>query len=752
MAEQRSAGGWWDWLLIALVAAGLAASFAATAERWRAELANRTVDVVFDYDGVKEMAVAEGLPVEEALRRLKEAGATGAAVSERPLADLSNSGQVEVVSGQAILDVLRLTGRLEPRWDALLRRAEPGTGGTGGPAAGLIDQAATYVAAGRGPSDRAFWDGLLARLRSVGTTIAVVPAGAPGGPIYRVAADVGPVLETGVGFDAGAIERAAKAGLGVALRPANVPGADAGTIARTFAGLPPARYTEAIFAGEEVLGYPNNLKEAARVLRERGLTFGIIEFAKQRGENALAAQAGYEAVRVHSITERELPTMAKTVAVERMLLAARERDMRTLYLRPLFPILALPAGARAGAGLPAAGQATMGAGALAYNLDYVRQVAVGLKRQGFSTGPARPFDIIGAPLGKAAGDWRKTVVLLAIMAAAVGAAGLYLLERLATAWGRRLPVVPQAVLLILATAGTVLLYLKGHTILVRQAWALGAATIFPTAAVWFTLLRPDERSKPRVGARPGAERGAGSASGLLPAFGRLWLAAVISFAGAFLVVGSLADTRFLLKVNEFAGVKLMHVIPLAVVAVLAVAVWLGEQPRPRRAGELVAEAWRYPLRLGHVVIAVVALIMLAVYILRTGNQSFLPVSDVERSVRSYLETTLAVRPRTKEFLLGHPAFILVPFLLRDRRWAAWAIALALGVIGQLSMVNTFTHIHTPLVISAWRGMNGLILGSIIGLVVAWAYDRFVSLGAGSGGGRRQAGGESQQAGEGGSGE
>ncbi len=118
-------------------------------------------------------------------------------------------------------------------------------------------------------------------------------------------------------------------------------------------------------------------------------------------------------------------------------------------------------------------------------------------------------------------------------------------------------------------------------------------------------------------------------------------------------------------------------------------------------------------------------------------------------------------PRTKEFLIGHPAFILAVYLavrggvvnqrgagatsatagkdsadgrqdgqragssaqhgaaadLRRRWlfWVAWPLLLA-GVIGQLSMVNTFAHIHTPLAVSALRTALGLVFGSLIGIL------------------------------------
>ena len=39
-----------------------------------------------------------------------------------------------------------------------------------------------------------------------------------------------------------------------------------------------------------------------------------------------------------------------------------------------------------------------------------------------------------------------------------------------------------------------------------------------------------------------------------------------------------------------------------------------------------------------------------------------------------------------------------------------------AVIGQVSLVNTYAHIHTALVMSLRRSLNGLVLGIILGIV------------------------------------
>jgi len=114
---------------------------------------------------------------------------------------------------------------------------------------------------------------------------------------------------------------------------------------------------------------------------------------------------------------------------------------------------------------------------------------------------------------------------------------------------------------------------------------------------------------------------------------------------------------------------------------------------------------------------------LLIYVMRTGNADVGAVLPFEQQLRNSLQDLLTVRPRTKEFMLGHPLLLLLLYTgYRDVRFIP---LLVLGAIGQVSMVNTFAHIHTPVVISLLRGFNGLWLGILGGLVliVLWKIGR-----------------------------
>ena len=56
-----------------------------------------------------------------------------------------------------------------------------------------------------------------------------------------------------------------------------------------------------------------------------------------------------------------------------------------------------------------------------------------------------------------------------------------------------------------------------------------------------------------------------------------------------------------------------------------------------------------------------------------------------------------------------------------------SIAIIFAVIGPTSLVNTYAHIHTPVVISLIRSAYGILLGSIIGLIFIGAIKLLVKV-------------------------
>lgn len=203
-----------------------------------------------------------------------------------------------------------------------------------------------------------------------------------------------------------------------------------------------------------------------------------------------------------------------------------------------------------------------------------------------------------------------------------------------------------------------------------------------------------------------------------PAVLRFLLISFTSLIGGLCVSGLLNSLDTLVRLDTFSGVKLAHFAPIFVIFA-----WLLSQRVSFR------ELAQHPLRVGQLVLGFVGVAALAFMAMRSGNDAPGGVSGLELKLRSLLERFLIVRPRSKEFLLGHPALMLGLLMENDensRTGTVAAVLLGIGAIGQTSIVNTLCHLHTPLQIGLLRIAVGLVLGAMIGLgiyAVIWAVRR-----------------------------
>lgn len=178
-----------------------------------------------------------------------------------------------------------------------------------------------------------------------------------------------------------------------------------------------------------------------------------------------------------------------------------------------------------------------------------------------------------------------------------------------------------------------------------------------------------------------------------------------------IVHGLIATPEAVLGLTAARGVKIQLVLPL----VLAALVLLDRDE--------IAALVRRRVTWGDLALAaLLAGMFLFLYLMRSGNEPVVKVSDAERGVRDILETALGARPRFKEFAIGHPLLIAGLYLrgrgrgfFRDGR-----AFMLLGTIGQISIVNTFVHAPAPIVQSLLRTFNGWWIGALIALPLCHA--------------------------------
>lgn len=483
------------------------------------------------------------------------------------------------------------------------------------------------------------------------------------------------VSEMGLGLDTTQVEAARHAGLRLVARLKNYPSLNRNALAFMIDEAKKAGASSVICAEDEVLGYRDLIEDTARLLREAKLNYGTIEFAKQKGDALLARAMQGRVVRVHSILPKESLLLSPGEAVERFVRAAQERNVRLCYLRPL-PQLKKDA--------------------LQDNLRYVQALRDHLRRVGLVPQPSRAF-----------GEFEMTFPLLLLMSLGVIGGALLLLECLTPC---SLPVHVGLTVIGLALSSAAL---QLSPLLAAKLLALAASGIFPTLAFAYSPV-----AQLAIRHSPFAIRNS---------FYVLFSTSVITLTGALLIAGLLSNWRFMTETDQFMGIKASQLIPVLLIAVI----YVGElfpSARTRRdrwasAREKFQALLNHPLFVKYALIGAVAIVGGLLWIARTGNEPGVGVSEWELRFRAILERILIARPRTKEFLLAHPALFLAAFLA-TRGEKRWVIPLVLiGAIGQTSLLNTFCHIHTPLRVSLLRTFNGLWLGAGIGWLccslIAW---------------------------------
>ncbi|MFC3602211.1 DUF5693 family protein [Deinococcus soli (ex Cha et al. 2016)] len=380
-----------------------------------------------------------------------------------------------------------------------------------------------------------------------------------------------------------------------------------------------------IFNGEEVIGArtPELLAKINERLGQR--VPALIEATPQRGLDTLIATHG--AARTFSVNPAWQQRLDPITLASKYNLAARERSMRLLYVRPY----------------PTINETS----------DLLSRTSDLLKKSGVTvTQPViEPF---------------RENALLRTLSLIGPVAALLLL-------GLSYPLVRLG-LLIAAASGALALVMNRFD--PYAGVALIAAVTFPALGL---VLRRAHVSD--------------------------WFVATgLSLTGVLFVSALGATKDSVLGLDPFRGVGLTLLLPLLLVA----ASFLPRQDLRKT----IQDVYNAPIKLGDILIMALAAGVFALVFLRRGNATGASVSDTEAKIRQDLQDTL-VRPRFKE-MAGHPLGLVGLSGVLPGYFGA--LLILGGVVGQSSILNTFSHFHTPLLISAQRCFLGLGVGLIAGLI------------------------------------
>lgn len=475
--------------------------------------------------------------------------------------------------------------------------------------------------------------------------------------------------------DPGHIEKIQDFGFHVVVRISDNRPYDEAKMDELFRGLHERDIRWIVFAGSEITGYDENaeigsLATTAQLMEDYGLGSATIEMLgiPQRGLSSVAYLTDYDVVRLHSVTESESRMNADRLA-DRIVLAVKDRNIRMVYLNGEV-------------------QRDASRAILKNTLENVYDALIDedfgaierIEQLGFDIGRAEPFE---AHTSK----WERILMLVSLVGMI---AFITLMIR---------EYVPSLTLLvfIIGLGGSAALYVISSNILVKVA-TLAVGISGPTLAIILTMIK----------IRAMKQSGHLAISKTLLLFVR---ALAISLMSVLFIVGQLHGMQYMLVFDQFRGVELLKVAPVVLVAIYYFFFYHAKHLQDAvRVSKNVLEA---AIKVKYVLIVGVIGIIGMYYISRAGNAG--QTLPFERMMRALLEQTLGARPRTQEFLIGYPLFILGTYAaIKYRKGLFMMIA---AVIGLLTAVNTFTHLHTPLLISSLRTLYGAILGALLGLVL-----------------------------------
>jgi len=666
---------WQQWnrkaraILWVLTLVGVLAALPLGATRWQMEETSKNVEFVFDYRSLVQVASYQAHPKEfldEQLTNMKTAGVHTMAVYEGSLDEMIWAERLSVYNS---VSASELQGKAAPSSENF-----------------------TYILFKGEQEERALRPIIESTFAAWDIPVKPWSFGDRGGLVVETPTEN--ALLKRMLPDPLALKAIQDKGLAILLRLSDRIPYDAVETDKMLATYKDMGVKRILFDGGSVKGYnanaeQNSIHGFAELMKKHGIGIVAIENSKpQKGLTTVAYLTNYNVARLYSLSERDAAAMSPAAIADRFQLAAKDRNIRMFYLK-------------------SAPSRNFEKANLVNSLDNIYESLQGpdgaiakLEQIGFKTGFAESFD-------HQVPSWHKPLKMIIC----IGAVALIALLINSFLPGLLIPA------FLIGILGSGALYVLSKSVL-EQGLALGASISAPTLAIIWALNRVRAHTTGPLRAIGGAADapatggirwlfpGLSATRRLTMALALFATASVISLMSVPYVFGLLNNITYSLVLEQFRGVGLLHLAPIGLSA-LYVLLYTGESPLTNLRKLLNAK-----ITVLWVIIAGVVGIVGMYYLSRTGNSG--QVSSLERVSRVVLEDAFGVRPRFKEFMFSHPLFLLGLFLALRYR-AAWVMFI-IGSIGQLSMVDTFAHIHTPLYISLIRVLLGLGVGAIIGLV------------------------------------
>ncbi|MFV9568299.1 DUF5693 family protein [Thermoanaerobacter mathranii] len=656
-------------ILIIIIALSLIVSVLVDVNRIKVENKYDTVEIVGDLKSFKDLASVTGRDLASVLSDMKSAGLIGVAVNEVTLENLQQSGEISLSLLKDVINLYLLSSNLgnEALEDYLKSLTDKEREQYGNYIVVTTKDVKIFNFLKEALTKRVPEDGLKV-LEKRGSYAFVI----------NKPKDV--FITKGLGFDESDLGLVKSLGFDVIPRIENFTGIKDKDIEEYVDILKKFNVKTVIFKGTDVLGNPEKIPYAASLFKKNDINVGIIDVPMgkklQEGMNKFAKFDSYKGIKVFGVSEAETQKYDASEIINRWYRGMIERNVRIIYMRAKIEHFK----------------------SADYNIEQnksmIEDMTKYIKKVGLKVGVAKPLSELHQS--------KLTEILISL---GVIAAGLLLLQMLG---------IGDYVLILSGLLGAILTSLvlvSRFNDLGVKVIALASSIIFPSLGIGYFIDKMKEildRKK--------------NLSFTYTSLKIFINSLLISFVGALSIAAIMADSKYMLKIDYFRGVKLSFVLPL-LFYVLYYIVKIYDANDWKTFMERIKEFLNIDIKVWHLVAIVIAGIIGIIYISRTGNEPIVKPTELELKFRDFLEHTLIARPRTKEFLIGDPAIILAIYAA-FKNSKGWAFIMGIfASIGILSIVNTFSHIGSVLPIAIERTVIGWVLGALIGMIAVFIVDK-----------------------------
>ena len=499
------------------------------------------------------------------------------------------------------------------------------------------------------------------------------------------------LFNIGIGYDDDKINIIKDAGLDVVLRPINYVDdneklAEVYNKANKKYDLVPRLY---LVHGKEILGYPDNVGKMLNYVRENNIAPVLIESANQRenldqpGLVKLVEKADYNAIRGFTMWDyvRDRYKYYNYPGAEEientMFRAITERNIRVIYFKPFI-------------------EEEKGFKYLTDEEEYERtftSLKNRLSEHNIKLGKSDPIK-----------DFHIGAKRLAVLCFGITLASVFLFIKMFNIRNKYVNC-----LYVFSLFGALVPLVARN--IAEKGFSFIAAVVFSGIAIYYFMMNikvifdsSKEHSKINL---------------IVKSIVVLTISVLISLMGAVFVDSMLADVKYMLELDIFRGVKFSQLLPFIIFIVMYMVYFMNKNNENtlKSIVNTSVKLLNKDIKIYYAIIVGIIGIVGYIYISRTGHETNIQPSNMEMILRNLLENKLLARPRTKEFLMAFPAVFAAIFAANKKSEFFTFIFMLVSAMGTSSVINTFSHIRTPIYLSLARTFIGLSLGIVIGCIV-----------------------------------